>query len=227
LVIPTDVVPSQTWLYSFLPLIIVGVVVLGFIFLIVLGLLIGRRVTMTMMTGGAIALTLASIILLSGLWCMLLSPTMIQSDTKDSFYRELSIGGLESWSYSVNVRVEDTLMIHADGIRAYNDSVKIFNVYVYDPDGEIFWSETNTTYAHFSMKALKSGLYRIEVQNPNQNIVDCYIQFTVSAKVTYRPLEPLGQWLSLISLPIFGLGMWASGLFAIMRKHGYSEQQNQ
>jgi len=182
---------------------------------------------MTMRTGGAIALTLASIILLSGLWCMLLSPTMTYSETKDSFYRQLSIGGLESWSYSINVQVENTIMVDADGIRAYNDSGKIFNVYVCDPDGEIFWSETNTTYAHFSMKALQSGPYKIEVQNPNQNTVECNVQVTASAKVTYRPLEPLGQWLSLVSLPIFGLGMWASGLFTMMRKHSYSEQQNQ
>ena len=158
---------------------------------------------------------------------MLLSPTMTQSVTKDSFYRDLSIDGLESWSYPVNVQVEDSLTIHVGGIRAYNDSGKIFDVYVYDPDGDIFWSEINTTYAYFSMKALKSGPYRIEVQNPNRNIVECYAQVTVSAEVTYRPLEPLGQWLSLISLPIFGLGMWASGLFTIMRKHSHSEQQNQ
>ena len=225
--IPADVVPSQTWLYSFLPLAIVGAIVLGFIFLIVLGLLIGRRVTMTMRTGGAIALTLASIILLSGLWCMVLSPTMTYSETKDSFYRQLSIGGLESWSYPINVQVDDTLMTYVDGIRVYNDSGRIFSLYVYGPDGDTVWSEINTTYAHFDMKALKSGQYRIEVRNPNQSTVGCNVQVTVSAEVTHRPLEPLGQWLSLISLPIFGLGMWASGLFTIMRKHSYSEQQNQ
>ena len=158
---------------------------------------------------------------------MVLSPTMTYSETKDSFYRQLSIGGLESWSYSIDVQVDDTLMIHADGIRAYNDSSRNFSLYVYDPDGEIFQSETNTTYAHFSMKALKSGQYRIEVRNPNQSTVECNVQTTVSAKVTHRPLEPLGQWLSLMSLPIFGLGIWASGLFTIMRKRTGLEQQSQ
>jgi len=227
LVIPADVTPSQTWLYSLLPLAIVGVIVLGFIFLIVLGLLIGRRVTMTMRTGGAIALTLASIILLSGLWCMLLSPTMTYSETEDRFDRHLTIGGQQSWSYSINIQVDDTLVISADGIRAYNDSGKILNVYLYDPDDDILWSETNATYAYFSMRGLKSGPHRIEVQNLNPNIVECYMQVILSAEVAYRPLEPLGQWLSLVSLPIFGLGMWASGLFVVTRKHSYSEQQNQ
>jgi hypothetical protein len=105
-----------------------------------------------------------------------------------------------------------------DGIRDYKDSEKTFNVYIYDPDAYIVWSETNVTHSYFNIKALKSGLYKLVVQNPNPHDVGCYIGITVSAKVTHRPLEPLGQWLSLISLPIFGLGIWASGVFAIMRK---------
>jgi hypothetical protein len=36
--------------------------------------------------------------------------------------------------------------------------------------------------------------------------VPIYISRTM--KITVRPLEPAGQWLSLISLPIFGFGIW-------------------
>jgi len=84
-------------------LIIVGVVVLGFIFLIVLGLLIGRRVTMTMRTGDAIVLTLASIVLLSGPWCMLLSPIITYPEPKDGFYSSISVDGLGNWVYSFSL----------------------------------------------------------------------------------------------------------------------------
>mgnify|MGYP001100245929 FL=1 len=70
-----------TWWYSILPLIIAGVVILGVMFLIVLGLLIARRVTITVKTGGAVTLTLASVLLLSGLWCMGLSPTATYPET--------------------------------------------------------------------------------------------------------------------------------------------------
>ena len=213
-----NVAPPTPWWYSFLPLIIVGVVALGFIFLVVLGILISRRVTITVRTGGALALTLASILLLSGLWCMFLSPTMEYTQTKDSFYREISIDGLESWSYSIDIQEKDNLVVSVDGIRAYNGSGKAFNVYIYDPDGDVVWSEANTTYSHSTIKVLRSGVHRVEAQNPNQNAIECYVHVTVTAKVIYRVLEPLGQWLSLVSLPIFGLGMWASGVFAVMQK---------
>lgn len=201
-----------------MPLIIAGVVILGFIFLIVLVIFVSRRVTITMKTGGAVALTLASILLLSGLWCMFLSPTMTYSETKESFHNRIPIQVFKSWSYNFSLQKGDTLYGSADGLREYNAPEKAFNIYIYDPDGNIIWSETNISYTYFNIKALKSGLYRFVAQNPNPHIIGCYIQITVSAKVTYRPLEPVGQWLSLISLPVFGLGMWASGVFALRRK---------
>lgn len=219
---PMDATPPGAWWFSFLPLIIVGVVILGLIFLIVLGILISRRVTITLRASGAVALTLASILLLSGLWCMFLSPTTTYSDTKESFYRRVSIGGLENWSYSINIREGETLSGSVDGVRAFNGPTnalgKTFSVYVHDPDGNIVWSETNITYTHFNIAALKSGLYRVEVQNPNEDSIECYMHIAVSVEVTYRPLEPVGQLLSLISLPIFGLGIWASGALAAIQK---------
>jgi len=221
-----EVAPPESWWLSFLPLIVVGAVILGLIFLIVFGMLISRRVTITVRTGGAVALTLASILLLSGLWCMFLSPLMTYSETKDSFYSPVSIDGLGNWSYSLSAHEEDTLGGSVDGVRAYdlpNGSGKTFNLRIYDPDNSVVWSETNITYRYFSVKALKSGVYKVEVQNPNQQPIECYIQITISEKVTYRPLEPLGQWLSLVSLPTFGFGMWASGVFAIMQKKEMKE----
>lgn len=215
-----NIVPTESLGYSLLPLIIFGVVIVSIICLIIIGILIGRRVTINMKTGGAAALTFASIILLSGLWCMFLSPTTTYSKTEGDYYRPpVTIGGLSNWSYSVNVKEGDILTVSLNFILEivdYNQAVDYnktydsrVNVKVYDPNNNVVWSEVNTTYTYFRMKTAKSGAYRIEVQNPNQQAITCYVQVTVSTEVTYRPLESLGSWLTLVSLPILGLGLWA------------------
>jgi len=208
-----------TWWYSILPLFIAGVVILGVAFLIVLGILIARRVTITVKTGGAVTLTLASVLLLSGLWCMGLSPMATYPETKDSYYQSVSIDGLGNWSYSLSVEEGDTLMVSiSPEIRDPNASAKACGVYVYDPDGVAVWSETTATYTYANIKTLKTGVYRVEAANPNREAISCFVQITLSREVTYRPLEPMGQWLSLISLPIFGLGIWASGILEMLQK---------
>ncbi len=202
-----------------MPLIIGGAAVLGVIFLIVLGILASRRVTVSLRTGGAVTLTLASIILLSGLWCVFLSPTITHSETKESLYRNISISGSGNWSYSISMQERNTLMVSVSrDVRDSDIAGKVYRVYVYDPDGTVVRSETTTTYAQINLRALESGVYKVEAQNPNQQDIEFNVQIIVSAEVTYRPLEPLGQWLSLISIPIFGLGMWSSGLLAVLQK---------
>lgn len=202
-----------------MPLIIGGAAVLGVIFLIVLGILASRRVTVSLRTGGAVTLTLASIILLSGLWCVFLSPTITHSETKESLYRNISISGSGNWSYSISMQERNTLMVSVSrDVRDSDIAGKVYRVYVYDPDGTVVRSETTTTYAQINLRALESGVYKVEAQNPNQQDIEFNVQIIVSAEVTYRPLEPLGQWLSLISIPIFWLGMWSSGLLAVLQK---------
>jgi hypothetical protein len=240
-------VPETSW-YAILPLAIVAAVVLGAVFLIVLGILIGRRAAITMKTGGAIALTFASMLLLSGLWCMLLSPTTTSFETKESFYRHVSISGFGSWSYSFSVQQGDSLSGSVDGYRplpvddggsvingsqpitpepvAPDYMMKSLNVTIYDPDGNILWSETNVPYSYFDVKAPKPGSVRLEVKNADRFSVEINIQATISSKTIYRVLEPLGQWLSLVSLPIFGLGAWAAGLFSASRRGGKKESRD-
>jgi len=176
-------------------------------------------VTIPVKTGGAVTLTLASVLLLSGLWCMFLSPMATYPETEDSFYRSVSIDRLGNWSYSLSVREEDTLMVSVSPeIRDPNASVKTCKIYIYDPDGIAVWSETTATYTYVNIKALKTGVYKVEAVNPNQEAISCFVQITLSREMIYRPLDPLGQWLSLISLPIFGLGIWTSGIVGILQK---------
>jgi len=224
----TQVMPPEAWSYSIWPLIIVGAVILGVIFLVILGILVTRRVAINMKTGGSVTLTLASILLLSGLWCILLSPMATYPETKDSFYQSVSINGLGNWSYSLSVQEGDTLTVSVSPeIRDADASAKTCKMYIYDPDGITVWLETTATYPYANIKALKTGVYRVEAVNPNQEAISCFMQITLSRGVTYRPLEPLGEWLSLISLPIFGLGIWTSGILGILQRRPVKQAEKQ
>jgi len=205
--------------FSFLSLIVICISFIGIGVLLGVGFLIGqrgalsigRRVAMNIRTSGTIALTFASIILLSGLWCMFLSPTSSYYENRENFYTEISIEGQNSWNYDIIIFEEDTLDGSVNGLIAYESSrvsSNTFNFRIYDQDDNVVWSRYNVSNAHFNLKTVKPGQYMIEVQNPNDQIVDCSIRFTVRGKITHRPLNPIGQWLSIILLPVFGLSIW-------------------
>jgi len=210
--------------------VVIGAGVLGslfLLFLLILAFLSRGGQTISRRTGGALALTVALIILVSGLWCVYLSPTLTYTEYKESFYREISVEGQSSWSYAVDVLKEDTMdgsvslyvvIYDRSPIVDKNFTDQTFSLFIYDPDGEIVWSQINVTYSYFTIKALKTGVHEIEVYNPNVEPIRGYVSFNVQGKVTVRPLEPLGQLMSLISLPIFGLGFWASGIYTVLRK---------
>ena len=203
--------------FSFLPLIIIAISIIGGGILLGIGFFIGqgvacsirRRVAMNIRSSGVIALTFASIILLSGLWCMFLSPTSSYYENRENFYTEISIEGQRSWIHDLEMFEEDTLDGSVNEVITYEKaSSSTFNFRIYDHDNNVIWSKYNVSNAYFNLKSIKSGEYRIEVQNPNDQIVDCSIRFTVRSKIIHRHLDPLGQWLSIISLPVFGFGIW-------------------
>ena len=205
--------------FSFLPLIIIAISIIEGGILLGIGFFIGqrvahsirRRVAMNIRTSGAIALTLASIILLSGLWCMFLSPTSSYYENRENFYTEISIEGQNTWNYEVKIFEEDTLDGYINELTVYESSKVLsnaFNFRIYDQDNNVVWSRNNVSNANFNLKSVKTGEYRIEVHNPNDKIVDFSIRFTVRGKVMHRPLNPIGQCLSIISLPTFGFGIW-------------------
>jgi len=166
---------------------------------------------------GAIALTLAAVILISGVWCMALSPTTEYMQFKDRYDYSLSIRGLESKSVTFTAEKGETLDISV-GLTVRIMRGEAFNVYVLDPEDELIWQDLNVTDSYFRTEALKSGAYKVEVKNLSINTITCPISISRTLRVTVRPLEPAGQWLSLISLPIFGLGIWASGIHTTVRK---------
>jgi hypothetical protein len=214
-----DVISPIRYGYGFSSLIMVCVSFIGVGILLGIGFLIGqrgalsigRRIRMKGRISGAIALTLASIILLSGLWCIFLSPTSTYHENRRNFYTEISIDGQNVWNYDFSMIEEDAMDGSISVLRTYEsneDSSSTFNFRIYDQDNNVIWSRNSVSNAQFNLISVSLGEYRIEVQNPNNQIVDYSIRLNVREKVTHRPLDPVGQWLSIISLPVFGFGIW-------------------
>jgi len=210
---------------TILPILALGAILLV-VFLLILAFILRGGQTISRKTGGALALTVALMILFSGLWCLFLSPPVTYNEYKDSFYRNMSIEGLSSWNYTTEMLKGDTLdgsisltmILEGRELTLANYTPTTFSLSIYDPDGKPVWTQINVTYSYFTVKALKSGPYEIRVHNPNKETINGYVSLNVQGKVTLRPLEPLGQWLSLISLPILGLGIWASGIYPRPKK---------
>jgi len=180
---------------------------------------------------GALTLTIASIILLSGIWCYYLSPTVDRTKIIDSYEYHLAIEKYASRSITFPVEKGETVTIRVlkklpphplpspyDSINRTSIEAKViekFNVKIFDPDGQIISQELNVEHAYFRINALKSGTYKVEIENLTPITITVPIHVTRSIKMTIRPLEPTGQWLSLISLPIFAFGIW---MFIVERR---------
>lgn len=194
-----------------MPALLVIIVILGIIGLITLGYLLGRKKAITFKTGGAIAIALASILLLSGVWCIFLSPTTTYTETKESYSRSLSLEGYEAWNREFSLEANDVIdgSINLRFDMLQNDS-QVFSVYLYDPNDNLLFSDIHVSYSYFNVKVLESGGYLVVIENINPEKIDVYLYISAYEKLTIRPLEPVGTWLTLISLPIFGLGIWIS-----------------
>jgi hypothetical protein len=215
---------------SFIGLIVFCMAAAGVLFFLLLLFFLRGGQTMSRQTGGAVALTVATILLLSGAWCIFLSPEVTQTEWPDSFYNEVSIVGQSNWSYPIDAVEEDRIdgsvnmqIVYYDEATTRNmvsviNNTPTFNIFIYDPDGKVVWSQINVTYTYFNIKAIYTGIYEIEVFNPSLETIQCYVQFSVRRMIVVRPLESFGQWLLLVSLPVYGLGTWATGLLSKKKK---------
>lgn len=194
-----------------------GVLGLGFFVFIAVVLASRGRARPSGSTAGAVTLTIAMMMLLSGLWCAALSPTVTERryDTLVSSNPTIQPG--LNWTSQAKVlkdeRVEGTISVK-DWVPTYENGTviaveSIFDVYVYDPLGEVVWAERAVPYSHFTLMVSASGTYTFCVANLGLTAVATFIGISKSWPVVVRPLEPFGQWLSLVSLPIIGLGVWA------------------
>ena len=216
--------------FSLSSLIMLCISFIGVGVLLGIGFLIGqrgalsitRRIGLKIRISGATSFTLATIILLTGFWCVFLSPTSTYYENRENFYTEISIDGQDVWTYDFKMYEEDALDGSISVIKTYESngvSSNTFNFQIYDQNKNVIWSRNNVSNSHFNLQSVKLGEYKIEVKNPTNQIVDYSIRFSVRGKHAHRPLDPAGQWLSIISMPVYGLGVWTWITSKIKKKY--------
>ena len=81
---------------------------------------------------------------------------------------------------------------------------------IYDSKRDVVFEQANVTYVDVAKPILiqDGGTYQIEVTNNQNRTFNSGIVIIDATGTETRSLESTGQWLLLISLPIFALGIW-------------------
>ena len=171
--------------------------------------------------GGALALTVASIVLLSGIWSMWLSPVYDNRKYEELQRTNSVLNPNATVRYSfettkgqeININIDPVYVAgtieEAQGGLQYNIPASI-SATVYDAKKNVVMKQESVTNVYTSkpLRITDGGTYQVEVTNNQNRTFTAGIVIIDATNTPTRALEPMGQWLSLISLPIFALGIW-------------------
>ena len=179
-------------------------------------------------TKSAITLTIAAVILVSGVWALWFTPSYGYENRKGEQILAVEFvieGGKSSaQDFDLNQVQEITLTPYAQIIPDTSQDqsqaqTAVFSMRVYDPEGRLIKSYDNVTGISQAQRIEvegKSGTFKVVMTNndPDHSIRANLSVMDVS-KVPNHPLDALGQWLTVASLPIFGLAAW----LGVSRRH--------
>lgn len=161
---------------------------------------------------GSVVLTLAGLLLLSGLWCVFLSPIAGPSDdlnppnlawTRRFEEQTFHPGGTVSYNFSVEAN--QWVRVRISNIVC---TIKPCRVTIYDPGGGIIFQARDDFHTGpIDFQSRKTGQYTIKIDNTDTDH-DTYLAVEVKGFYETRPLAPMGQLLILLSLPLYALGTW-------------------
>lgn len=157
---------------------------------------------------GVVILTVATLLLLSGLWCIYLSPLAIYgpSDLNTAWYknfREQHFPPNATVSYSFTVDEGQYVRIWITNVEMV--TTRIFETLIRDSENNIVYLRTGTS--PIDLAPRKAGQYTLEIRNQPYVETDLTVEI-IGYYVTSRPLIPIGQLLILISTPLYGLSIW-------------------
>ena len=175
-------------------------------------------------TKGAVTLTFASVILFSGLWALWHTPTSTYEHRKNEEIAGvdfvLESGNSTTNTFEIKEKVEEIRVSvwpqtipsePYDPERHAPDVPPVISVRVHDAQGKVVSSYDNITSLSDgeSIAVDSHGTFKVDVSN---NLADnaARIELGINdvTKVPNHPLEAMGQWLTIISLPVFGLATW-------------------
>jgi len=158
---------------------------------------------------GILALTIASTLILAGIWCIYLSPPAILEigDPRDVVVWEKSF---EDWiqpktniTYNFKAKPDRYIRVVSS---AYSPgrAITIPIILVYDSENNLLTTRKGAKWVWFIPE--KEDNYKLVIYNPYDTKIHSYL--TIDAHIfNYRPLASIGYLLILLSLPIYGYGL--------------------
>jgi hypothetical protein len=175
-------------------------------------------------TKSAVTLTFASVLLLSGLWALWHTPTTTYEPRKNEQITGLDVvtkpDGSSTHAFKVKENVEE-LTVNAwpqiitiapsDPAQPPPEITPVISIAIQDPQGTIIKSYDNITSVSEAEKisVASPGDFKVSLTNHNaDNDVRTELRINDVTKVPNYPNGALGQWLVIVSTPIFGLAAW-------------------
>jgi hypothetical protein len=175
-------------------------------------------------TKGAVTLTFASVILFSGLWALWYTPTSTYEPRKNQQIAGVDFilqpGNSTTNTFEVKEGVEEIRVdvwpqtipnAPYDPAQPPPEIPPVISIRVHDSQGKVVRSYYNITSLSDgeSIAIDGSGNFKVDVSNNNSdNAVRIELDIHDVTKIPNHPLEAMGQWLTIISLPVFGLVVW-------------------
>ena len=172
-------------------------------------------------TKSAITLTIAAVILVSGVWALWFTPSYGYENRKGEQIHAVEFvidGGKSSTQdFDLNQVQEITITPYAQIIPDTSQDqsqpqTPVFSMRVYDPEGRLIKSYDNVTGISQAQRIEvegKSGTFKaVMTNNDPDHSIRANLSVMDVSKVPNHPLDALGQWLTVASLPIFGLAAW-------------------
>lgn len=168
-------------------------------------------------------MTMGAVILFSGLWALWYTPELTYEPRRNEQIASIELVLEPNAStmkvFDVNRKVEElgvsiraqTIMKNDPNQTSYpTDIPAIFSAKILDSQRKAIASFDNVTSLVYAERiAVEAGVFQIELTNASsENALSMQIQVHDVTKVVNHPFEAMGQWLTIITLPIIGLGIW-------------------
>ena len=173
-------------------------------------------------TKGAITMTLAAVTLLSGLWALWYTPTLgyepRKSDQITYTTFVLEPGNSTVKAFEVGKGVEELSVgvwpqpiVDPEKDPNQSNIPPMISAKISDPEGKVAKAYDNVTSVSDSERihVAEPGAFKIQLSNNGtENALQVELRVTDNSKIPNHPMEAMGQWLTVISLPVFGLAGW-------------------
>ena len=157
---------------------------------------------------GAVILTVATLLLFIGLWCIYLSPPVIYgpSDLNIAWYRsfrEQHFPPNATKIFPFNAEDDQYVRIYIENVEVVTS--RSFDVLIYDPENNIVYQRTSAS--TIDLIPRKTGEYTLEIHNQPYVETELTVEI-IGYYAVFKPLIPTGQLLILTSIPLYGLSIW-------------------